>query len=338
MPARAEAAMAPEPGGDEFEIIARHFAPLARTPFARGLIDDVALIEGAGDLIVTTDAIVEGVHFLADDPLDLVARKALRVNISDIAAKGGEPKYYTLMLLWPDGRDADDVAILVRGLDFDQRIYGVDLIGGDTARTPGPLTLAVTMLGAPLAGAPSRAGAKPGDDLWVTGTIGDGGLGLEVRRGGLGELDAGARDFLAQRYQLPDPRVGFAPILGGLASASCDVSDGLIADAGHIAATSDVALDIEAGAIPLSDAARAWAGGDEARIARLAAMGDDYEILFAAPAAARAIIAQSHWMGRQGVTRIGVVKAGEGARLIGASGPIALAAGGYAHRLGARAR
>jgi thiamine-monophosphate kinase len=325
-------------GADEFDIIARHFAPLAASASARGLIDDVALLRTSGNLIVTADAIIEGVHFLPDDPLDLVARKALRVNVSDIVAKGGAPTHYVFTLVWPDHRDASEIAALARGLEFDQRFFRLEMLGGDTTRTPGPLTLAITMFGAPSERTPSRADAKIGDDLWVTGTIGDAGLGLDVLRGALESVDGAHAKFLAQRYQTPEPPVMFAPIVGALAHASCDVSDGLLADAAKIAAASDVRIEIDLGAVPLSAPASQWAASDEARIARLASAGDDYEILFTAQTIAREdILLAAHGMGLR-VTRIGRVSAGKGARLIGASGPVTPASTGWSHRLGAGGR
>lgn len=335
----AESPNADSPGGeDEFEIIARHFAPLARNASARGLVDDVAYLEQAGDLIVTTDAIVEGVHFLPEDPLDLVARKAIRTNVSDIAAKGGAPTHYLLTLFWPDDRDADDIAALARGLDFEQRFYGLDLLGGDTTRASGGLSLSITMFGRAMRAPPARAGAQAGDDVWVTGTIGDAVLGLDALRGGLTELSPAQRKHIINRYRIPEPRLAFAPIVAGYAHASCDVSDGLVGDAGKIAAASSVRIEIEAALLPLSDAARAWAGDNEQRRARLAAGGDDYEILLTAPSEARDELGMSAMGTGVTLTRIGRVMAGEGARLIGASGPVDLARTSFAHRLGRGAR
>jgi thiamine-monophosphate kinase len=328
----------PPSGDDEFEIIARHFAPLARNASARGLLDDVAYLEQAGDLIVTADAIVEGVHFLPQDPLDLVARKAIRTNVSDIAAKGGAPTHYLLTLFWPDDRDADDIAALARGLDFEQRFYGLDLLGGDTTRASGGLSLSITMFGRALRAPPVRAGAKVGDDVWITGTIGDAVLGLDALRGGLSDLSPAHRKHVINRYRIPEPRLGFAPIVAGYAHASCDVSDGLVGDAGKIAASSGVAIEIEAASLPLSEGARAWAGGDEQKRARLATGGDDYEILFTAASQARDELAMSSMGTGVPLTRIGRVTAGSGARLIGASGPIELARASFAHRLGRSAR
>jgi thiamine-monophosphate kinase len=325
-------------GDDEFAIIARYFAPLATDPAARGLLDDVALLDAGGALVITADAIVEGVHFPPDDPLDLVARKAIRVNVSDVVAKGARPLGYVLTLIWPDARAPAQIAALAAGLAHDQRVYAAPLLGGDTARTPGPLCIAITLFGAPLGRTPARADAAPGEDVWVSGTIGDGGLGLDVRRGGAGELDAPARAALERRYLLPEPRLEYAGLIARVAQASCDVSDGLLADAGRIADASGVAIDIALNALPLSPPASAWAQAREDRLVRLATAGDDYEILFTATASAREAIAAAADGPGARLTRIGAVREGRGARLIGASGPVDVAIAGFAHRLGGRPR
>lgn len=318
--------------GDEFALIARYFAPLARSPAARGLLDDAALIEGAGALVVTTDVIVEGVHFLPDDPIDRIAQKALRVNLSDIAAKGATPLHYLVALQWPTHRPAAQVADFAAGLARDQATYGCTLIGGDTTSTPGPLAVTVTMLGRPAAGrTPDRASAVVGDDVWITGTIGDGVLGLAARRNDLAALSEAQRGFLVDRYQLPSPRTAFASAIGRFAHASMDVSDGLLGDAAKIAAASGVAIAIDPDAIPLSEAAAAWLAQQTDRAAALAGLatgGDDYELLFTAATYARgALLAAADDVGL-GLTRIGAVKAGTG---VDAGG---LRVGAHAHRLG----
>jgi thiamine-monophosphate kinase len=315
----------PDAETNEFEIIARHFAPLATHAGARGLLDDAALIAAEGPVVITTDAIVESVHFLRDDPLDLVARKALRVNLSDLAAKGAAPLGYFLNLFWPQDRPARDIGVLAAGLAADQAEYGLALFGGDTVSTPGPLSLAITMLGRAGPRTPSRAGAKPGDGLWVTGVIGDSGLGLAALRGE--PFESADRDYLAARYRLPSPRIDLGASIAALASAAMDVSDGLIADAAKLAAASGMRIEIDLGAVPLSPATGRWAERQpdplEAR-ARLAGFGDDYEILFSAAAP----------FGR-GATRIGQVVSGSGVGLFAEGSPVAgLKAGGYVHRVG----
>lgn len=260
------------PGPDEFETIARLLAPLAG-PNAFGLQDDAAAVPSrpGHDLVITKDAIVEGVHFLSEDPLDLVARKLLRVNLSDLAAKGARPFGYLLACAWPEHIDWAGRALFASGLAQDQQAFDIELLGGDTVSTPGPLTLSCTMLGWVPAGAMVRRdGARPGELLMVSGAIGDGFLGLLAARG---ELDAPA---LAARYRLPNPRLDLA--LAG-ATACADISDGLLADAGNIGRASGAGVVVELDRLPLSDHAQAWAGDDPARLAVLAAGGDDYELV-----------------------------------------------------------
>jgi thiamine-monophosphate kinase len=320
-----------ERGRDEFDVIARLFAPLATDPAARALADDAALL---GDLVITTDAIVEGVHFLANDPIETVARKALRVNLSDLAAKGAAPLYYLLTLAWPAGRRAGQLDGFAAGLAHDQRTFALSLLGGDTTSTDGPLVVAVTMLGKAGLATPARAGAAPGDELWVSGSIGDGGLGLAALRG---EIFAPEDfDYLVGRYRLPEPRVALAPLIAAEAHAAMDLSDGLAADARKLAAASGVAAEIDAERMPLSDAAARWLAQREPAkgLAALAGFGDDYEILFAASPARAGAIAEAARQAGAPVVRIGKIKAGHGVEVLHAGAPLALGPGGYAHRIG----
>ena len=232
----------------EFALIARHFRPLAG-PGALDLQDDAAVLmpPPGRDLVLTCDAMVAGVHFLPDDPPDLVGRKLLRVNLSDLAAKGATPIGYLMTVSTP--RDTPDAwfAGFSAGLKQDQQQYGVTLLGGDTTSTPGPISLSLTILGHVEPGqAVHRAGARPGDGIWVTGTIGDGALGLAVARGRL----ADPTGHLLSRYRLPQPRVGLA--IAGIASAGMDISDGLVQDLGHICRASGLAGEVEAALVPLS--------------------------------------------------------------------------------------
>ena len=320
----------------EFELIARHFAPLARGfAGALELTDDAAFVpaEPGTDLVVTSDALVEGVHFLPDDPPDMVARKALRVNLSDLAAKGAVPRGYLLDIVLPDAIDEAWIAVFADGLRADQAEFGAILIGGDTTSTPGPLTLAVTVMGPVPAGKMlRRSQAQPEDDIYVTGTIGDAALGLLVRRGGLGGLDAAARDHLERRYRVPEPRVALGPKLIGLAHAAMDVSDGLVADLGHICDTSRVGAVIEEARVPLSPAAAAAVAADPSLMDRVLAGGDDYEILFTAPrAAAAALMARAAETGVR-LTRIGAVRRGAGVAVMRPDGSMrSLARGGWEH-------
>jgi thiamine-monophosphate kinase len=280
----------------EFELITRYFAPLAKGfPGAYGLLDDAAVITPAAgyELVAKTDAIVGGVHFLLDDPPDLVARKALRVNLSDLAAKGAIARAYMLDLMLPYTTVEAWIAGFAQGLARDQHEYDVHLIGGDTDSTPGPVTIAVMAFGEiPTGRIIRRGGARPGETIFVTGTIGDAALGLEVLRGRLPELDTASAAFLVERYRLPLPRVTVGPRLVGLATAALDVSDGLIADLEHICEVSDLTAVIEAPRVPLSPAARTTITAAPERLATALTGGDDYEILFIAPQATSAELAE----------------------------------------------
>jgi thiamine-monophosphate kinase len=326
--------MADSKAEGEFERIRRYFAPLAG-PGGLGLTDDAALVDcHAGcRLVVTADAIVAGVHFLPDDPPDLVAKKLLRVNLSDLAAMGAKPLSYLLTTALPAALGANWVAQFARGLAEDQRLYGVSLLGGDSVSTPGPPTLSLTAIGEVAKGAEiRRSGARAGDEVWVSGTIGDAFLGLAVLRGGYRELAPADRSALAARYRLPEPRSELGPRLAGPASAMIDVSDGLVADLGHICETSQMAAVVELAALPLSRAARQVVAAAPDLAPRLATGGDDYELLFtAAPAAAAAVRAAGEKAG-VAVTPIGRIEPGSGVRLLDAAGgEIALAAAGYRH-------
>lgn len=324
------------PQAGEFELIARYFAPLARGfPGAVGLLDDAAYLkaEPGKDLVVTSDALVEGVHFLPDDPPELVARKALRVNLSDVAAKGAVPIAYLLDLVLPWGCDEPWVARFAAGLGTDQTEFGASLIGGDTAATPGPLTIAITAFGHVESGKMlRRGGAKLGDDIYVSGSVGDAALGLLVCRGGLGNLNAAQRSFLADRYRLPRPRTTLGPRLVDLAHAAIDVSDGLVADLGHICDTSAVGAEIDETLIPLSNAARAALKADGSHIVSILTGGDDYEILFTAPAAAADALADISRALDLDLTRIGLIKGGRGVVVKRADGTTRdLERGGWQH-------
>jgi thiamine-monophosphate kinase len=318
----------------EFERIRRYFAPLAG-PGGLGLLDDAALVgcRAGQSLVVTADAIVAGVHYLLQDPPDFVAKKLLRVNLSDLAAMGARPLHYLLTTALPAELGAEWLASFAHGLEEDQRRFGVDLLGGDSVATTGPAVLSLTAIGEVATGNEiRRSGARIGDVVWVSGTIGDAFLGLGVLRGAYPELAAEHRGPLIGRFQLPEPRVALGPALGGIAHAMIDVSDGLLADLGHICETSNVAAVVERESLPLSAAARAVVALDPGVAARLAAGGDDYELLFTAPAeAAEAIAALSAGLGLP-ITAIGRIEAGDGVRFLDLAGQaIPVAAAGYRH-------
>lgn len=272
---------------DEFGQIARLYRPLTRgAPEALDLLDDAAVIPSRPgfDLVVTKDAMVEGVHFLAGEAPDLVARKLLRVNLSDLAAKGAEPYGYFLGTAWPKAYGWTARQRFAAGLAEDGEAFGLILLGGDTVSTPGPLTLSLTLLGwVPAGRMIRRSGGSPGDLVMVSGTVGDGFLGLAAARGETPDPDG----FLAGRYRLPTPRLDLRQALASGARAAADVSDGLIADAWHVAQASGCGLRLDLERLPLSASTRAWLERQPDRAAALIALacgGDDYEVVCAGPA------------------------------------------------------
>ena len=268
----------------EDELIRRFFAPLAGAE-GLGLTDDAALMPSpiGADWVVTTDMICEGVHFL-DDPPDTIAAKALRVNLSDLAAKGAKPLGYTLALALSRRHDEVWLGRFAAGLAADQERYGLSLIGGDTTLVDGPATITITALGTVPAGTlVRRSGAKPGDAVLVSGTIGDAALGLLVRTGELAPVLAESAVHLQQRYLLPNPRTALAPVLRKFATAAMDISDGLAGDLAKLCAASGAAAEIEIARVPLSDAARSAMSDDSTLMESILTGGDDYEILATVP-------------------------------------------------------
>ena len=321
-------------GLGEFGRIERFFAPLA-APGGLGLKDDAALVDcpPGHRLVMTVDAIVEGVHYLADDPPERVAQKLLRVNLSDLAAMGARPRHYLLTTALPPSIGDDWVARFAAGLAEDQRHFAVGLLGGDSVATPGPAVLSLTAIGEVALGAEiRRSGARPVDRIWVSGTIGDAFLGLRVLRGFHAELAPGDRAMLVGRFQLPQPRTTLGPRLAGIARAMCDVSDGLLADLGHICDASEVGATVLLPALPLSAVARHLVAGEADLAVRLATAGDDYELLFAAPPEATAAIERLAAELAVSITAIGTIDPGSGVRLIDANGDrVAVATAGYRH-------
>ncbi len=310
----------------EFALIARHFRPLAGAG-ALALADDAAVLAPppGRELVLTADAMVGGVHFLPDDPPDLVARKLLRVNLSDLAAKGATPLAYLITLSAPPDTPDDWFGSFASGLAKDQATFGIVLLGGDTTSTPGPVSLSLTAIGHIAPGqAVLRSGATAGDGVWVTGTIGDGALGLAVARGRL----ADPTGHLLGRYRLPQPRLRLA--IAGIASAGMDVSDGLIQDLSHICRASGVGVEIEAALVPLSAPARLAGPG---RLVTCLTGGDDYELLLAVPTEHEPGLRDAARAAGIDVTRIGrfvpgspnvIVRGPDGA-------PMPLGPGGWSH-------
>lgn len=321
---------------DEFDLIARLFAPLAQSyAGALGLGDDAALMDvpAGQQLVLTMDSMVAGVHFFADDPPDLIARKLVRVNLSDLAAKGAKPFAIMLAAAFPQGTDEAWLTGFGQGLAMDTQAFSLALIGGDTVATPGPLTLTVTAFGLlPHGQARLRSGARPGDDIWFSGTVGDSALGLWVRQGRMGKLAAGHRQFLERRYLLPQPRLGLAEGLRSLAHAAMDVSDGLVQDLGHLCRQSAVAAEILVADLPLSAAAQAALEDDPSCLAALLGGGDDYEILFTAPAEHKAALLDLAEQSGIALRIIGRITAGQGVRVLDRQGQtLAIEQAGWRH-------
>lgn len=310
----------------EFALIARYFRPLAG-PEALGLADDAALLvpPPGRALVLSVDTMVAGVHFLPADPPEAIARKLLRVNLSDLAAKGAVPLGYLLALSAPRDTGEGWFAGFAAGLAQDQAAFGIVLLGGDTTATPGPLSLSLTAIGhvAP-EGMIRRAGARDGDFVFVTGTIGDGALGLRAAQGELADPTGSLRD----RYRLPRPRLGL--LRPGLVSAAMDISDGLVQDLGHLCRAGGLGAVIEAALVPLSPAAR------EAGPAWLEVCltgGDDYELLLAASGEAEPSLRAAAEGANIPLTRIGRFRSAPQAVIVTGenAAPLKLGFGGWSH-------
>ena len=295
----------------EFEIIARYFRPLAKgNAGALGLTDDAALIAPRpGDsLVMTTDTMIAGVHYFESDASELVGRKLLRVNLSDLAAMGAKPVGYLLSVALPKPLDEAWLAGFCEGLGKDQGTFGVSLCGGDTVATDGPAVLTVAAIGeVPEGAALTRSGARAGDDIYVSATIGDGALGFRALLGEFPDLPHDKRDALIARYHLPSPRLELGLALRGIAHAAIDVSDGLAADMGHICESSGVGAEIEWKQVPLSSAARDVLQQNPQTREFVLAGGDDYELLFTAPADRAEKVAAAASASGTAVTNIGRV-------------------------------
>lgn len=299
----------------EDDLIARYFRPLATQDGAFGLIDDAAVLPASGDeTVVTVDAIVEGVHFLTGDPPDTVARKALRVNLSDLAAKGAVPAGFVLTLALREARD-EWLAPFARALGEDAGQFKCPLLGGDTVSTPGPLTISITAFGLVAPGKMvRRTGARAGDRLAVTGTIGDAVLGLDILQNGKVAAalaaDPAGRDQLIARYRVPQPRTILAQAVRDYASAAMDISDGLAGDLTKLCAASRASAMVEVASIPLSAPANDVLASGAAGIETLLTGGDDYELLCSVPEANWAGFCEAARQAGVAVTAIGGIIAG----------------------------
>ena len=318
----------PQPGASaEDDLIATYFRPIATHPGAFGLTDDAAAITPPPgcDLVLKTDGIISGVHFFPDDPPDAVARKALRINLSDLAAKGATPLGFLLSIGLPAGLPAGWIKSFAEGLGEDAEYYGCPLLGGDTDKSPGAITVYIMALGAvPHGRMVRRSGARPGDVVVATGTIGDAALALKLRQDADAArrwgLDAAMAAHLRGRYLLPQPRNGIAEALRRHASAAMDVSDGLAGDLAKLVRVSGVAAEVTVGDVPLSPAAQRAVAREPALMETVLTGGDDFEVI--------ATVAPDHLNDLRSeaavadvtVTPIGIITAGAGTQFRDAEG------------------
>jgi thiamine-monophosphate kinase len=322
----------------EERLIARYFRPLATSPGAFGLGDDAAVVTPPPgcDLVLTTDGVIAGVHFFPDDPPGDVARKVLRMNLSDLAAKGAKPVGFLMSIALPPDVDEPWVAAFAKGLGEDAAHYACPLLGGDTDHTPVSLAVSITAFGAvPHGKMVRRSTAKAGDSLVVTGTIGDSALGVLLRKDPAlakhWRLSDAQRDHLLGRYLLPQPRNALADAVLSHASAAMDISDGLAGDLAKLCRASAVAAEIDVARVPLSDAARAAIAAEPARIETALTGGDDYEIVLTlAPEQLGAFRAAAQSAG-VAVTELGRVTAGQGVRFLRDGKALAFARPSYSH-------
>jgi len=322
----------------EERLIARYFGPLATDPGAFGLIDDAAILtppDGC-DLVLTTDGVIAGVHFFPDDPPATIGRKALRMNLSDLAAKGARPQGFLLALAVPAATDADWLAAFAAGLGEDARLYGCPLLGGDTDRTPGLVSVSITAFGTvPHGKMVRRSTAKAGDAIVVTGTIGDAALGVKMRRDPslarrlrLSDQQAG---HLGRRYLLPEPRNAIADAVLRHASAAMDISDGLAGDLAKLCRASEVAAQIDVARVPLSDAARVAVAAEPGLIETVLTGGDDYEILLTLPPERLSSFRSDAEASGVTVSEIGAIQAGESAHFMREGKALTFARPSYSH-------
>ena len=322
----------------EERLIARYFRPLATAPGALGLGDDAAVVTPPPgcDLVLTTDGVIAGVHFLPDDPAEKIGRKALRMNLSDLAAKGAKPIGFLMSVALPAAIDETWIAAFAAGLGEDAMHYACPLFGGDTDHTPGPLSISIAAFGAlPHGGMVRRSTAKIGDIVVVTGTIGDAALGILLRRDASlakrWRLSEPSSAQLRERYLLPQPRNALAEAVRQHASAAIDVSDGLAGDLAKLCRASGVGAEIDVTRVPLSDAARAVLAADPASIETMLTGGDDYEIVLTLAPEKLGALRDAAQKAGVAATDIGRVMAGQGARFIRDGKALSFARASYSH-------
>jgi thiamine-monophosphate kinase len=323
---KGEGDVSAKPSGED-NLIDRFFRPLASDPGAFNLRDDAAAIAPPPgmDLVITTDAVIEGVHFFPGDPAQAIAKKALRANLSDLAAKGAEPLGFLLTLAMPKSIDEEWVAAFADGLAADIEAFDCALLGGDTDATPGLLSVSITAFGTvPHGKMVRRAGAKAGDAIVVSGTIGDAALGLALRRdpklAKSAKLSAQEEAYLLERYLVPQPRTTLAKTLRAHAHAAMDISDGLAGDLAKLAMVSGISAEVEVDKLPLSPAARKLLEHDQALIQTICTGGDDYEILAAISRDAFPAFEKAARESRVVLTEIGSAAGGEGIAIKGPNG------------------
>ena len=325
-------------GSAEDRLIARYFRPLATAPGAFGLEDDAAILTPPPgcDLVLTTDGVIAGVHFFPDDPPDTISRKALRMNLSDLAAKGARPLGFLMSVALPEAFGEAWLSGFTAGLAEDAAHFGCPLYGGDTDRTPGPTSVSIFAFGAvPQGKMVHRSTARPGDRIVVTGTIGDAAIGLKLRReralAQRWRLSDAAADALVERYLLPQPRNALADAVLRYASAAIDISDGLAGDIAKLARASSVAAEIGVARVPFSDAARAAMTAEPALLETALTGGDDYEIVLTLPPERLADFQKAARAAGVAVAEIGSVGAGEGTRFMHDGKPLTFARVSHSH-------
>ena len=320
----------------EFQLISELFAPLAANAWgALGLGDDACLVrpDPGFHLVVTADALIAGVHFLRDDPPETVGRKLLRVNLSDLAAMGAHPIGYVLTVILGAEHRGEWMDAFVAGLRADQEEFGLDLLGGDTVATPGPSTFCITAFGQARQDAVLRRnGARAGDSIYISGTIGDGGFGLLALRDELPDLDQKDRDALVRRYRLPIPRLQLGQCLSHIASAAIDISDGLIADLEHVCDSSGAGAEIVASQVPMTEAVASAVRSMPQLRSRVLSGGDDYELLVTIPPHCRPVAERLAIDAGTPIRQIGGIVDTPGVRCVGDDGSILeIQSGGYTH-------
>jgi thiamine-monophosphate kinase len=323
----------------EGELIRTYLAPLARSfEGAFHLADDCAVYTPAPgrELVITTDAVAAGVHFFADDAPEDIAWKALAVNVSDLAAKAAVPCVYQMALSFPEAPSHAFMQRFANGFAEAQAAFGIVLSGGDTDRRPGPMSVTITAVGEVEAGFRlTRDGARAGDAIFVTGTLGDAACGLKLRRGDedahAWAIATDARADLVSRYLRPRPRLEAAQLLRRFASASLDLSDGLAKDLGRLAAAAAAGAIVDRERLPLSPAVRSVLTTDPALIQAVLGGGDDYELLFTARPDVETGIAEVAREAGLRVTRIGTMRAERGLKLASATGEKSLQPFGWDH-------